>query len=257
MNVLEIKNICVESRGNKKKLLKNVSFVIPESAIHALIGANGSGKSSLAMAVMGISRFRISSGKIIFRGKDITDLPTDKRAQLGMTLAWQNPSYFEGISIREFIRAGNKDIKQEGLKRILALVGLSPAFLNRLVDRDLSGGERKRVELASVVAMRPKLIILDEPDSGLDIIIYRELYGILNNIKKQTNASVLLITHREELGIIADSASFIHQGKIVSTGRFRPVMRQYCQTLPNRVQSNIKLRSKRICPFRGATRKLC
>jgi Fe-S cluster assembly ATP-binding protein len=228
--ILEIKNLFVESREDKKKILENISFDIAEKTIHILIGPNGSGKSSLAYALMGIPRFKVVSGKIIFRNKDITKLSADKRAKMGLTLAFQEPAYFEGITVENFLRAGNKNITLFDIKKILSLVGLKPEkFLNRDINHGLSSGERKRIEFASVIAMKPKLMILDEPDSGLDIIIYREFYNILENIKKETNASILLITHREELGSITDRSTFINQGKAVCSGNFRKVMRKYCQ----------------------------
>ena len=227
---LEVKNLSVESKEDKKKILENISFDIAEKSIHILIGPNGSGKSTLAYTLMGSPRFKVVSGKIILKNKNITKLSTDKRARLGLTLAFQEPAYFEGITVEKFLRAGNKDITQNEIEKILALVGLEPKkFLNREINQDLSGGERKRIELASVVAMKPKLMILDEPDSGLDIIIYREFYNILENIKRETNASILLITHREELGGVTDQATFLNQGKVICDGNFRKVMRKYCQ----------------------------
>ena len=232
MKLLEVKNLSVESRENGKNILKNVSFGIGKESIHILIGANGSGKSTLAYALMGLPRLKITPGKIIFLGEDITKLPTDRRAKLGMTLAFQEPAFFEGISVENFIRAGNKKISRKKIEEILLIIGLEPGkFINRNVDQTLSGGERKRIELASVIALNPKLIILDEPDSGLDIIIYRELYNILENIKRKTKSSILLISHREELGLIADQATFIRRGEAVCSGPFRPVMREYCQSL--------------------------
>jgi len=239
MKLLKIKNLSVETRENKKKILENVSLEIDKKSIHVLVGANGSGKSTLAYALMGLPRFKISSGKIIFFGKDITKLSTDKRAKMGMTLAFQEPALFEGIKIRDFLRIGNKKLDQKEIEKIMFLTGLEPEkFINRYVDGSLSGGERKRIELASVITLKPKLIILDEPDAGLDIIIYRELYNILENIKRETGASILLISHREELGLIADQATFLRRGKSIYSGQFRPVMRKYCQSL----------KRKKICP---------
>jgi len=232
MNILEVKNLCVQTTQNGKKLLNKVCFSVEKKSIHAILGPNGSGKSSLAMALMGIERFKISSGKILFNNKDITGLPVYKRAKLGISLAWQNPCFLEGISVEQFIAIGKRNITEKEIDKSLSLVGLDPKkFKKRELSSELSGGERKRIELASVIAMKPRLLILDEPDSGLDMIIYKELHNILRNIKEQTNASILLITHREESGIIADKASFLYQGKIMATGKFRPIMRKYCQTL--------------------------
>jgi Fe-S cluster assembly ATP-binding protein len=230
MKILRVKNLSVESREDKGKILKNISFNVEEKSIHVLIGSNGSGKSTLAYALMGISRFKITSGKIFFLDKSITKLPTNKRAKMGLTLAWQEPSYFEGVTCENFLKVGNKNITRFEIKKILSLVGLNPKkFLDREIIRSLSGGERKRIELASVVAMKPKLMILDEVDSGLDIIIYREFHNILENIKNETGASILLITHREETGFIADKATFLGQGKVICNGNFKAVMRKYCQ----------------------------
>ncbi len=227
--ILEVKNLSVVSRESKKKVLEDISFNIVENSIFVLIGPNGAGKSTLAFALMGIPRFKVISGKIIFKNKDITKLPTTKRAKMGLTLAFQEPTYFEGITVENFLKVGNKNASQKELERTLSLVGLEPKkFLNKKIN-NLSGGERKRIELASVVAMKPKLMILDEPDSGLDIIIYREFYNILENIKEETKAAILLITHREELGGLTDKALLLNQGKVVLKGNFREVMRKYCQ----------------------------
>ena len=232
MKILKVKNLSVKSKEGKKLILDNVSFDIEEKSIYVLIGPNGSGKSTLAYALMGIPRFQVVSGQIIFKGKDITALPTDKRARRGLTIAFQDPAYFEGITVENFLKASKKNISPAEIRKMLSLVGLEPGkFVNRIMDHRLSGGERKRIELASAMIMRPKLMILDEPDSGLDVIIYREFYNILENIQEETNTSILLITHREELGLISNQASFLNHGKIAYSGKFRQVMQKYCQTV--------------------------
>jgi len=167
--ILEVKNLSVESEETKKKILENISFEVEENSIYALIGPNGAGKSTLAYALMGIPRFKIRSGKIIFKNKDITKVSIEKRVKMGLALAFQEPAYFENIRVKDFLKLGNKDISEKEIKKILSLVGLEPKdFLNRKINRQLSSGERKRIEFASVMAMKPKLMILDEPDSGLD-----------------------------------------------------------------------------------------
>jgi len=232
MPILSIKNLSVKAKDSNRKILYNVSFKIERNSTHLLIGPNGSGKSTLAQTIMGLPRFRVTEGKIIFQGKDITHFPASKRAKMGLTLAFQEPAYFEGIKIRDFLKAGNKNPSEKDLKKSLRLVGLEPdEVLSRYIDKTLSGGERKRIELASVILMKPKVLILDEPDSGLDIIIYKELYDILENVKEETGASILLISHREETGLISQKASFLNKGKIVLTGNFRDVMRKYCQSI--------------------------
>lgn len=228
--ILEVKNLSVESKEDKKKILENISFDIEEDSIYALIGPNGAGKSTLAFTLMGIPKFKVISGKIIFKNKNITKLPTEKRAKMGLTLAFQEPVYFEGITVKDFLKVGNKKISKKELEEALSLVGLEPKkFLNREVNCQLSGGERKRIELASVIVMKPKLIILDEPDSGLDIIIYKEFHNILTNIREKTKASIILITHREETASICTKAGFLYKGRIIYEGNFRETMKKYCQ----------------------------
>lgn len=232
MRILEIKNLSVKTKQNGKKILENNCFEVEQGSIHVLIGPNGSGKSTLAKVLMGLPGFDVISGEIILKGKDISGLTVQERVKKGMALAWQEPIFFEGVSVEEFLRVGNKEISQKETAQVLFLVGLDPGrFLDRAIDKTLSGGERKRIELASIIAMRPELMILDEPDSGLDIIIYRELYNVLENIKKETKTSILLVTHREELGVIADKATFLNEGKTVCSGDFRGVMREYCRTV--------------------------
>ena len=228
--ILEVKNLSVESKETKKKILENISFEVEENSIYALIGPNGAGKSTLAYALMGIPRFKIRTGKIIFKNKDITNTSIEKRVKMGLALTFQEPAYFENIKVKDFLKLGNKNISENEIKKILSLVGLEPKdFLNRKINRQLSSGERKRIEFASVMAMKPKLMILDEPDSGLDIIIYKEFYNILENLKELTKSSIILITHREEIGAICDKAGLLYKGKIIEEGSFRKVMKKYCQ----------------------------
>ncbi|MCD6471221.1 ATP-binding cassette domain-containing protein [bacterium] len=235
MKILEVKNLSVEARADKKTILKNISFEIEEKSIFVLIGPNGSGKSTLAYTLIGIPRFKITSGKIFFLGKEISKLPIYKRARMGLALGFQEPAYFKGISVENFLKACSKNSQQKEIEKALDLVGLEPKkFLKRKMDQQLSSGERKRIELASVIVMKPKLMILDEPDSGLDIIIYKELYDILDNIRQATNASILLITHREEIGFLADQAGFLNKGELVYKGKFDDVMIRYCQSVGRR-----------------------
>lgn len=227
--MLKVKDLVIEPRGLKKAVVNNASFEVREKEIHALLGPNGSGKSTLAYSIMGIGGYIPVSGSITFAGKDITKLTVTERAKLGITLAWQEPVRFEGITVEDYIKVGMSGRDDEGVDRVLSLVDLSPKkFKKRFVDSSLSGGERKRVELAAVVAMEPKLMILDEPDSGLDVIVYDELYQIFDNIRNEINSSILIITHREESGEVADSATLIWEGRTILSGKFPIVMHKYC-----------------------------
>ncbi|MCD6082852.1 ABC transporter ATP-binding protein [Candidatus Aerophobetes bacterium] len=213
---------------DEKRILKRVNLKIDKGEIHALLGINGVGKSSLAYCLMGLSGYKPSEGRIYFEGKDITNLPLSKRAKLGITLAWQEPTRFEGLTIREYLSLSRKN-EDDSLDEILDKVALkSRLYLSREMNQDLSGGERKRIELASVYAMRPKLAILDEPDSGIDMLSLERIMDFILSLRER-GASVLLITHREEVVEISDKASLMCEGEIVKSGDPRMV-RDYFKT---------------------------
>jgi len=213
MPLLEIKNLTYTA-GNKK-ILDEFSLSIEASEVHALLGTNGTGKSTLAYLIMGCDGYRPSSGEIVFEKKVINTLKIHERAQFGITMAWQEPVRFEGIRVKDYLALKSKDTDPTFY---LEMVGLHPElYLNRMVDKSLSGGERKRIELASVLALHPKLAILDEPDSGIDMLSTQDIINVINVFKKN-GSSVLLITHREEISLIADRASQMCKGKIVCSG---------------------------------------
>lgn len=216
---------------DKHIIVNNISFDVHEGSIHAIIGPNGSGKSTLAYTIMGIQTYNLSQGQILFNGQEITGMTITERAKLGITLAWQEPARIDGLTVRKYISLGikNKNNVEEKVKEALEIVNLPPErYLNRFVDDSLSGGERKRVELAAVVAMRPKLIILDEPDSGLDVIITEDFLNIFNKIK-ELDMTILLITHREDIGMVADRGTLLWHGEALLTDDFPEVMLRYCK----------------------------
>ncbi len=222
MNLLVLDGVSfvVDSRT----ILNRLNLTIHYGEIHALIGTNGTGKTTLAYLIMGCSNYRPTKGRIIFDGKDITNLPIHERARLGITLAWQEPARFEGITVKEYLMISGRDTDPS---ECLKMVGLHPElYLDRNVDRSLSGGERKRVELASVLAMRPRLAILDEPDSGIDMLSTEDIINVLKAFK-EFGSSVLLITHREEIALCADRASQICAGRIYITGSPEEVTEAY------------------------------
>jgi len=213
-------------------VLKGLNLKVREGEIHAVLGANGTGKSTLAYTVMGLSGYKPERGKIIFDGKDITNLSVTERAKLGITLAWQDPAQFEGITVEEYLSLGKKD---GGLppQEALNMVGLVPSrYMRRIVNHTLSGGERKRIELASVLVMSPRLVILDEPDSGIDVISIDDIMRVVKFMKVR-GSTVLLITHRENFAQIADRASHICGGMILKEGNPNEVIefyKAYCTT---------------------------
>ena len=212
--MLEIKNL--KLRLNGKPIINDLNLEVRAGKIHGLLGVNGTGKTTLASLIMGISY--PDEGSIVFEGQDITQCAISQRARKGITLAWQEPARFEGLSVREYLNLG-RNLSSSEIENYLWMVGLSPAeYLNRAVDVTLSGGERKRVELASVLAMQPKVAILDEPDSGIDVVSLPHIMNGITEMGKQGSA-VLLITHSEVALTVADEVSIMCAGKIINSGQ--------------------------------------
>ena len=166
-----------------KKILRGVNLEVGDREIHSIIGANGAGKSTLAYTLMGLQGYEHEEGSLTFDGEDITKLSITERARKGITLAWQEPARFEGLKVRDYLAIGakgNGGITEEKLKEALKKVDLKPEkYLDREVGEALSGGERKRIELASIITMKPKLAILDEPDSGIDVVSLKEIVALI------------------------------------------------------------------------------
>ncbi|MBP2689032.1 MAG: Iron-sulfur cluster assembly ATPase protein SufC [Deltaproteobacteria bacterium] len=203
-----------------KPILHDLNLHVLPGEIHAILGMNGTGKSTLASVIMGLSGFSPTSGNVVFRGEDITTLSISGRAKRGITLAWQEPARFEGLTVKEYLELGRHDSPGGGPspQECLAMVGLPPdRYLQRAVDATLSGGERKRVELASILSMKPRLSILDEPDSGIDALSLNHILDAVRTLAKN-GASVLLITHQNEIAASADRASSLCGGTILRTG---------------------------------------
>lgn len=212
-SLLEVRDLTF-SAGNQK-ILDRLDLAIYPREIHALLGANGSGKTTLAYLLMGCDGYAAAAGTVLFKGADLLSLKVAERAKLGLTLAWQEPARFEGITVREYLTLGRSESDP---KPVLVQVGLDPdRYLNRLVDKALSGGERHRIELASVLAMKPTLAILDEPAAGIDMLSINHIINVIRAIKDNGGA-VLLITHQEEVAAIADAASQLCNGRIIFSG---------------------------------------
>jgi Fe-S cluster assembly ATP-binding protein len=213
MPLLEIKDMTYGVKD--KEIFSGLSLSVKPHEVHAILGTNGSGKTTLAYLVIGCEGYFPTSGEILFNGRSINGLKLHERARLGITLAWQEPVRFEGISVRDYLTLKDREADPS---QYLEMVGLAPElYLNRMMDRTLSGGERKRIELASIIALEPILAILDEPDSGIDMLSIQDVINVINVLKKN-GAAVLLITHKEEIAKIADSASQICGGKIICSG---------------------------------------
>ena len=239
MALLLLKEVAFRAGG--KMILDRLDLSIEESEVQAILGSNGTGKSTLAYLIMGCDGYRPTEGEIIFDGKSINALSIFQRAQLGITMAWQEPVRFEGIPVRTYLTLNNKDSDPAGC---LEMVGLSPErYLDRMADKSLSGGERKRIELASILAIKPRLAILDEPDSGIDMLSTGDIINVVNTLR-ENGAAVLLITHREEISRIADRACLLCGGRVVCSGLPGAVSEYYksmkCQVCPGGVCADVR-----------------
>jgi len=238
MEILRLENIALKLEG--RQILKDLALSVEDDTIHSILGSNAAGKSSLAYLIMGCSDYIAQSGSVYFMGKNITTLSIYERAKMGLTLAWQEPVRFEGLKVKDYIAVGMKKRDDALIEEALRQVLLEPKdYLNREVDKTLSGGERKRIELASVFAMEPKLAILDEPDSGIDMLALDNIVDMIIELKRQ-GTTVLLITHREEVSEIADKTSLMCAGYIVKEGKPKEVgqyFKEKCIPCPTKIFS--------------------
>lgn len=216
MGILEIKDLSLSIDGTQ--ILDGINIDVWEGYIHAIVGPNGAGKSSLANTIMGLEGYRDVEGDIIFEGESIVNLNVDERGKRGITLAWQEPARFEGVTIDRFIKAVAKDDSDQRVKDCLEKVGMDPErYMGRAVDTSLSGGERKKIELASILAMDPDLVLLDEPDSGIDVESLDKIFEALKYLK-ENGSTVILITHSAEVLKHSEHAFLMCCGKIVDKG---------------------------------------
>lgn len=221
-SLLEIRDLSLRRGG--RCLVDGISLAVGEAEIHVLLGGNGCGKTSLAKSVMGCEGYRPDSGEIRFAGRPIDTLPLYERARLGITMAWQEPARFEGVPVRDFLTLKQP---QADAAELLRRVGLAPSrYLDRMLDKTLSGGERKRVELAAIVALHPRLALLDEPAAGIDLRSLEEIARVIEGLR-DAGSAVLLISHREEMARIADRASQICGGRLIFSGEPHTVAERY------------------------------
>lgn len=256
--------LVIEQLSLKKSncsILQTINLSFYPGQIHVLLGLNGSGKSSLAYTLMGCDGYVPTSGRIVMDGKDITQASITERARLGVTLAWQEPVRFEGLPIGKYIGLGAGEPNREKVVAALESVSLPvKTYGYRSTDQSLSGGERKRVELAAVFAMQPRLAILDEPDSGIDALSITDIGNLIRQMAKKGSA-VLLITHRPELVAMADVASLMCLGSIVFTGSPEEASQYYqgrCQphldTLGAQPWTPVQIADPDMLDLKGETR---
>lgn len=218
--MLELQNVTytVTENNIEKNIIDHMDLVIPDGKFVVITGPNGGGKSTLAKTIMGINH--ISSGRLLFDGEDITAKNITERAKLGISFAFQQPVHFKGIKVIDLLRlATGKNISKDSACEYLSKVGLcAREYINREVNNSLSGGELKRIEIATVLARGTKFSIFDEPEAGIDIWSFQNLIQVFENIRKTVQGTVLIISHQERILNIADEIVVIENGKVAKQG---------------------------------------
>ena len=218
--MLELRNVSFEVKTETvdKVIVDNVSFTIDDNKFVVITGPNGGGKSTLAKLIMGIEK--PTSGKIFFDGVDITDMSITERANIGVSFAFQQPVKFKGIYVLDLLRiAAKKNLTVSEACEYLSAVGLcAKDYINREINGSLSGGELKRIEIATVLARGTKLSVFDEPEAGIDLWSFQNLIKIFEQMQANIKGSILIISHQERILNIADEVVLIADGKIRKHG---------------------------------------
>ncbi len=231
MSVLEIKNlqVSVDTEGGAREILKGVDLTIKSGETHAIMGPNGSGKSTLAYSIAGHPKYAITGGSVTLDGVDVLEMSVDERARAGLFLAMQYPVEVPGVSVSNFLRTAATAIRGEApkvrtwvgeVKDAMSALGMDPAFSERNVNEGFSGGEKKRHEILQMELLNPKMAILDETDSGLDVDALRIVSEGVNRIKSKSDVGVMLITHYTRI-LRYIKPDFVHVfagGRIVEQG---------------------------------------
>ncbi len=231
MSVLEIKNLQVSviTEAGNKEILRGVDLTIKSGETHAIMGPNGSGKSTLAYSIAGHPKYLITGGSVTLDGSDVLEMSVDERAKAGLFLAMQYPVEVPGVSVSNFLRTAVTAIRGEApkvrtwvgeVKEAMASLNIDTAFSERNVNEGFSGGEKKRHEILQMELLRPKIAILDETDSGLDVDALRIVSEGVNRVKANSDLGVMLITHYTRI-LRYIKPDFVHvfaNGKIVEEG---------------------------------------
>ncbi len=228
--MLEVKNLHVSINGNK--ILKGINLTINAGEVHAIMGPNGSGKSTLALVLAGREEYEVTDGEVFYNGENLLELSPEDRARKGLFLAFQYPVEIPGVSNVNLLKTALNEIRkfhnEEELDAIdflnlikdkMKLVELDESFLKRSVNEGFSGGEKKRNEIFQMAVLNPKLAILDETDSGLDIDALKVVANGVNKLKSKDNATII-VTHYQRLldYIVPDFVHVLYDGKIVKSG---------------------------------------
>ena len=233
MSQLEIKNLHVNVEG--KEILKGVDLIIEQGKVHAIMGPNGTGKSTLAYTLMGHPNYAVTQGEVLFKGQNVLELEPDERSRLGIFLAFQYPVSIPGVTVANFLRtainarrrAQNPEDKgmpipefRKLLKEKMAMLKMDPNFAGRYLNEGFSGGEKKRHEILQLALLKPKIAILDETDSGLDVDALKVVSEGVNRYAEETHGGILVITHYTRI-LRYIQPQFVHVfvgGRIVESG---------------------------------------
>lgn len=224
--MLELNNISfkVEENGENRTIIDDLSISFEEGGFYVITGPNGGGKSTLAKLIMGISE--LSEGQILFDGEDITDKNITERANMGIGYAFQQPPRIKGMTVEDLLKIAHKgDLPEEECCQYLADVGLCPKeYLSREVDNSLSGGEMKRIEIATILARDLKIAIFDEPEAGIDLWSFAKLNETFQKMHKEKNHTIIIISHQERILELADKIIVLENGKIKTMGTKEEVL---------------------------------
>lgn len=230
--MLELKNICYEK--DNKKILQNINLTIEDGVFMAITGPNGSGKSTLAKIIMGI--LKPTDGQIVYNGEDITACSVSERAKMGISFAFQQPVKFKGLTVKDILHlASNKENNRHEACKLLSTVGLCGSeYLDRPLDDLLSGGELKRIEIATILAKDTKLAIFDEPEAGIDLWSFNNLIDVFENICKEKYLNMIVISHQERILNIVDKIVLLKRGKVDIVGSKEEVMEHISPAKPKK-----------------------